>query len=838
MSSKSPFGKCRADFSPCRHTLSSANEARGTLLREGRESLTTVRGRDRTRVVPALGREAGLQRPGRKALVDGTLGGSKRDRPATRYRPSKTERLVFELFGGSHQVDDAIRQRLRGRRNLCGENPPLSPSGTDQSGETLGSSSPGNDSQRALRQSDSRLDRGDAQIASEGELEPPPKRCPRDHGHRWQLDRGKTIDQSCDALDSRKNLVIAHTAPFLEIRPGAKGAATRGEQNDPQAGIAFERGDRMRELVNHPAAERIDGRAIQRDPPGTLKGTVDLECLEGLRAHRYLHLASIGSRDDLGQDLRMATWYRLREGLPVVLLALVLSGTPTWAETAPQVVYDSEFQGYLPIVGGIERPDLAASRPEGRLPSVARKARRRARRRLRREASRPWQIPGPRSSPLRRLERRSVMTELLVYDSDEQPLLGARVYRYTDPSFYAVNEDEHGARLFAAYRYLPRSYPAARALADIRRLEEIWLDRPLEVTLPAFPVPDQWHNPWARENANDTNPPLEFVGTTDLHGRLHIVTPLFATRERKLFPQAIVPRTLRLGLVVVSDGYLAGLSEREYSRGGVREERTITLLPGRAHRVLAAPAFSVARRLFSRIDLSAQHRFEEIEAQIVRIAETLNTLALPYPEDERQRILDEARARLIARVQARAETPHRIPLARWILRLTPDSPVRKFRLARELAAIDRYDGHAGSAAPEETPSEREAASLLQDALRRDPDFLPAARLAEELLRRRGPETARRRALLQQLFERHPFDRYLRARLASLAFNAERPVEAFDHLRYTFSAIPGLGRDPTLARALADYSWRLGLPEKAGTFTWLLTGRVPEDPFVRIRGKHK
>ncbi len=71
-------------------------------------------------------------------------------------------------------------------------------------------------------------------------------------------------------------------------------------------------------------------------------------------------------------------------------------------------------------------------------------------------------------------------------------------------------------------------------------------------------------------------------------------------------------------------------------------------------------------------------------------------------------------------------------------------------------------------------------------------------------------------------------------MAVFQLKAGRDAEAFDNLRYTYMALPGLGGDRELALALSAFYWRMGLPEKAGAYAWLLTGRVPEDPFVRPR----
>ena len=63
--------------------------------------------------------------------------------------------------------------------------------------------------------------------------------------------------------------------------------------------------------------------------------------------------------------------------------------------------------------------------------------------------------------------------------------------------------------------------------------------------------------------------------------------------------------------------------------------------------------------------------------------------------------------------------------------------------------------------------------------------------------------------------------------------AKRPLEAFDHLRYTWTATPGMGGERELARALAVYYQELGLTAKAGAYLWMYSRRMPEDPSIRI-----
>lgn len=126
----------------------------------------------------------------------------------------------------------------------------------------------------------------------------------------------------------------------------------------------------------------------------------------------------------------------------------------------------------------------------------------------------------------------------------------------------------------------------------------------------------------------------------------------------------------------------------------------------------------------------------------------------------------------------------------------------------------------------------EAERLLAAAAEADPRFLPSYRLRDRLLARRGAGDDERRRSVERLLAASPFDPWARARLAVFRLRAGREAEAFDHLRYTYMAIPGLGGDRELALALSAHYWRVGLPEKAGAYAWLLTGRVPEDPFRR------
>ncbi len=538
----------------------------------------------------------------------------------------------------------------------------------------------------------------------------------------------------------------------------------------------------------------------------------------------------------------MATRYRLFRPLPTILLTLLLALPSASAERGPKVVYDSDFDGYVPVVGGIERPDLVVGRGDDRFPATARQGRRKARRGLRRERKalrrgRSWPAPPPpaREADARWEDAQAIVTELFIHDSNEQPVPGARVYRYSNPSFYPVNESSRGSRLFGSYRYLPYAFPAHAAQSCAERFEESFRSGEKELFQAAAADLDEWHNPWLNDSASAIRLPLEYVGTSDLTGRLRVVTGLFNVRDPERFPRAIVPSRMRVGFVVLADGYQSQLSERPYERGGLDEERSLTLLHGPGFRLFGSRAYQVAERLFDAIDLAPSHDFDEIAARIDRIVETLKTLVLLNPREEQQPLLDEAETRLISRLFSRAPPQHFLRLARRAVALTPNHPGRIYRLARALAAVDRGDDSASSrAASPETASEREAEMLLRRVIELDPEFLPALPVLDELLLRKNAELALRTRVFRAALEHYPFERFLRARLAGIALDSGHAARAFDHLRYTWAATPGLGQDQQLARSLADYYWRMGLPEKAGTFTWLLTGHAPEDPFVRVR----
>jgi hypothetical protein len=518
--------------------------------------------------------------------------------------------------------------------------------------------------------------------------------------------------------------------------------------------------------------------------------------------------------------------------LPLLTVALSLAGVPA-AEAGTRVVYDSDFGGYLPLVDGIERPDLVAGEESGRVPAEAREAARRTRRALRRADSRGGWTPTRRLSrevgadrpddPSRRwLRRDAVVSDIVVLDPDERPISGARVFRYHDPSFYTVNEGADGARLYELRRYLPAPYPAFRALSLVRHMEPVWRT---QAHAPVRPAPldcDLWNNPWRRPDPQPRRPAVEFVGTTDAAGTLRAVSGVFNLRDEERFPLAIVPASIRIGYVVVADGYVPGFSETRYDGGGVRDQRTVHLLRGPAHELLASRELTTALRLLDRRPLEAEETAAELRGAVDAILDRLTPALVRVPERNRSAALREAAALLYERMLERTRRrPLRKRLAELAWEQTPGHPGRILRLAMELesagAELERARG------------------LAAEAIRRAPDVVDAYPLHDRLLEATGAGDAARRDNARRCLAVAPFDPWARGRLAALELRARRPIRAFDHLRYTFMTSPGFAGDEGLARELADYFWRLGLPEKAGTFLWMLTGRPPEDPFIRVRG---
>ncbi|UCF66714.1 MAG: hypothetical protein JSV80_13120, partial [Acidobacteriota bacterium] len=234
------------------------------------------------------------------------------------------------------------------------------------------------------------------------------------------------------------------------------------------------------------------------------------------------------------------------------LLVVLLCG----AARSPRIVYDGEFGGYLPIFGGIERPDLVADEETGRVPITQRTASQRARRALKRAPSEivhgqrlvavdPSRLRGSEKPSRSWLRRQGVRTSLELRGPAGEPVAGARVFRYHDPSFYPVNEDQQGARLYASYRFLPHPFPAFIALRLVLLHEESWRDAYMVPVSAIGPDISAEMNPWSRDEHPLPTLPIEYVGRTDGSGRLRVLSGVFNLRDRRKFRSALVPRALR-----------------------------------------------------------------------------------------------------------------------------------------------------------------------------------------------------------------------------------------------------------------------------------------------------
>ncbi len=535
-----------------------------------------------------------------------------------------------------------------------------------------------------------------------------------------------------------------------------------------------------------------------------------------------------------------------RSALAAVLALLLLvpsPAIPTAVAAAPQVtlLFDSEFGGYVPVVGGIERPDLSVRKNDGRAPESAKKALKRAKRGVRREEypAGPGPLLVPRAAPARQVSRRwlrreAIATELLVLDGEGRPVEGARVYRYSDPSFYGVNQDSTGARLFDTWRLLPMPFPGRVAVDFVAAHEGYWRALEWAPVREITPNIDADYNPWTRA-ASSSRPPVELVGATDPAGHLRVVSGLFNLRDERRFPRAVVPGALRLGFLVVADGYRATVSEKRFTKGGTFENRTLQLLEAPDHALFTSPDWRAALRLADDVTLDGKTA-PDLEEDVNALMQPLVLPLARVPGTSRDAAWTEALARLWERLGTRAPGARQLEFGRRALALTPDDGTRLFRVALLLAAAEGIS--AGDALGKEpvaaSAALEEAEALLARAIDRQPRLLPPYRLLDHLLARRGARDDDRRAVVNRLLRESPFDPWGRARLAVFQLRAGRDAEAFDHLRYTYMAIPGLGGDRELARALSAHYWRVGLPEKAGAYAWLLTGRVPEDPFVRPR----
>ncbi len=512
---------------------------------------------------------------------------------------------------------------------------------------------------------------------------------------------------------------------------------------------------------------------------------------------------------------------------PWVLALVLLLGLPeARAARTPQVVFDSEYGGYVAIVDGVVRPDLTLRPGDERAPFSRRRARRRARRTLRRQDGNPAAIHRAYEARLsgearrvrsRWLRKSAIVSQLLVLDPDEKPVEGARIYRFHDPSFYPVNESVSGRRLFGTYRYLPYPFPAEHARKLVTLHDELARLEPGVIRSGTAADIDRWHNPWLNEDAGAPSPALELVGTTNASGMLRVVSGVMNLFDEKRFPGSIVPRRLNLGFIVVHEGFTAEISERAYEAGGIEEERTVHMLaaPGRA--LLQSHSYRVALRLTDALDVQGLGE-ETLFAELTRIVDTTSAALARVVPAERAGVRAELEAALALRLLARAPEQRAIALARFAAERSPNDAGRSYLLARELAKSGRRN---------------EAESLLVELVPREPGFVPAYALLDRLLREREASDADRRATLEILLRNHPFDRWGRARLAAIELEAGNVLRAFDHLRYTWMNAPGLGHDEELARRLSRHFWSLGAAEKAATFVWLLTGAPPEDPFRRV-----
>ena len=536
---------------------------------------------------------------------------------------------------------------------------------------------------------------------------------------------------------------------------------------------------------------------------------------------------------------------RALAALGSALAVLAAPAPPALAAREPiSVIYDGEYGGYVPVVRGIERPDLAAASPGGQLPSSPRIAKRRARYGLARErragrtgAAAP--APPGTNDPSRRWERRvGIATQFWVLDGDGLPVAGARVYRYTDPAFYAVNDDDTGARLFAHYRFLPYPYSTERALSDAVLHDETFQDLGFAPVAATGPDIDQSDNPFVRDGNGPAAPPLEFVGTTDAAGSLRAVSGIFNLFDPEKFPRAVAPAAIRVGYVIVADGYLPQVVERRHEKGGGLEGRTLILSEAPDRVVIRAPEYAGATEEIEGVEFAATAGAASatpaanraVDRALARLAPALERVA---PE-ARAAAGSAAEARLIARLYRRVPAEARVALAARAAALEPPTPARLYRLAVAQAGESRVAAAPAAAGPPAPDPAREAAQATsREALTLDPQFLPAYALLDELLAQERAPAAERLKLAQQALAVQPFDRRARGRSAALLLELKKDVEAFDHLRYTYACTPGMGGDRELAKRLADYYWRMGLPEKAGAYLWMLTGRVPEDPSVRV-----
>jgi hypothetical protein len=529
----------------------------------------------------------------------------------------------------------------------------------------------------------------------------------------------------------------------------------------------------------------------------------------------------------------------------LLLLALAFASGAAAAATIP-VLYDGEFDGFVPVVDGIERPDLVAERRAGRVPETARRAQREASRALRRALRRGGTIPASllpdgactdRDELSRRWRRRhAIESTISVLDGAGVPIEGARVFRYYDPWFYPVNVDANGARLVGVLRYLPHPNPAQKALETVTLHLEHWRDEGF-VDVAARPADiDHRCNPFVDLAGRvEPAPALEYVGRTGPGGELETVSGVFNLRDPRRFPRAIVPAALRIGYVVVADGYSPALSEQRFARGGQQDERIVHLLRAPSWRLFVSREMQVARAMVATLSLGPDTSPAALEAQLEAILGRLDGALARVPEADRPGAFADAAGALAEEAIRRMPPAHRLQIARFSLGHDPDDPARLYRLAAALAADERVrPGREPRTVTPPTPGLVEAERLLVRSIRAAPGFLPSHALLDTLLERRGAPPEQRLRLGRRTLAETPFAPVVRGRMAALLLESGRAVEAFDHLRYTLMTIPGLGGQRQLARSLAEHYWRLGLVEKSALWPFLLTGRPPEDPLVHPR----
>jgi tetratricopeptide (TPR) repeat protein len=497
--------------------------------------------------------------------------------------------------------------------------------------------------------------------------------------------------------------------------------------------------------------------------------------------------------------------------LLILLLSSLWCGSMAGARRPdPAVVYDSDYAGYVPIVDEIGRPDLVTHRRDGRVPESLALSIRRARSYLAgRGSSRGWahsRNDAPLRATKRWLRRHAIRIDLAVVDPAGQPIRGARVFVASDPSFYAVNDDGFGARLFAQYRYLPYGYSEATALADLLAHSEYWTELRHAPVIDRTANIDERHNPWLRDDAPAPTPPLSFAGTTDGSGLLQVVSGWFNLKDRERFARAIVPDGMRLIVLIVADGYAPGVASWRFTAGGVREARTVSLLAAPFRQLFASESWV---RMGMRID-----HVEKVDQALIDDALLqLQTDILRLPDEDELAATRLAEARLWDRAARRSDDVElRFECLRRAFELRPEA-----RLAYQLGLLASQAG-----------STIDARAWYRQAVAIEPRFRPAwVALDRELAAAQQP--AKQRAELAEAIHRiAPFDRWARARISTAFLKSNRASEAFDHLRYTWSATPGMGGDRELAEALFNYYWLLGLPEKAGTYLWLYSGQPPED----------